>query len=187
MVQHITSPELDGDGDAAKFQLYNGSAWANAYWYLPHTAYSSPVSQIVYDFYLYIPSTYANSPQAIEFEAQQNVNNKIYNFAWQANYGGNNWRVFNYATKSWEATSVPFSRFSTNTWHHIVAVYATSGSYVIHKSLTIDGQTTTVNISHLATSVSTGNGFTNAFQLDANSAGTGYYVYVDNMSVSVTQ
>jgi hypothetical protein len=49
----------------------------------------------------------------------------------------------------------------------------------------VDGQVFNTNIAHEATQTGTGPEFTNAFQLDLNSASNPYNVFVDNMQVTV--
>jgi hypothetical protein len=50
----------------------------------------------------------------------------------------------------------------------------------------VDGVRHVIGKSHQATPTSDTNPqFTNAFQLDLNSAATAYHVYVDNMTVSI--
>ena len=74
--------------------------------------------------------------------------------------------------------------FAGDAWHHIIAVYHASGTQTIHDSLTVDGTTYPVNLTHNA--LFTGNGleFTNAFQVDLNGSSTPYQVYIDNMTVT---
>ena len=143
------------------------------------------MSYLRYEFDLYIPAQYASAPQAIEFECQQNANGYTYNYAWQADYASKTWRVFNYTTKHWEGTSVALQPFTPDAWHHIIAMYHASGTQVIHDSITVDGITHPVNITHDA--LFTGNGLelTNAFQVDLDGNSSPYHVYVDNMTVSL--
>lgn len=184
MTRGLTSPALDGS--ASKFSISGSTPYTNGYWWLTHAAPSRGVTYLAYDFYLYVPSGYQNAPQAIEFECQQRVSGWVYNFAWQANYAGNTWRIFNYVTKTWENSGIALQRFSPGTWHHIVAEYHTNTSShtVYHDALTIDGVRHAVN--HADPAKYTGNWsneFTNAFQLDLNRYDTAYHVYVDDMQV----
>ena len=126
-------------------------------------------------------------PQAIEFECQQILNGYVYNFSWQALYPGNTWRIFDYGLKQWQATGIPLTRFTPGTWHHIFVEYHndTVAHTVIHDAITVDGVRTPVNITHNAFfSGAANNQFTNAFQLDSNSAATPYSVYVDQMKIT---
>jgi hypothetical protein len=186
MVQNITSPSLDGS--AAQFTIGGDHAYSNAYWYINHPASTKLIKTLTYDFWLYVPAKFANTPQAIEFESEQHVNGLIYNYAWQADYGSKTWRVFNYTAKKWESSGITFALFAPDTWHHIVAEYHADGSVGYHDALSIDGVRHPVSISYPATPKSNlGNQFTNAFQLDLNGQKTPYSVYVDKMDISYTQ
>ena len=192
IVTHVGSPSEDGS--AAQFQTDSGSqvSYSGDYWYVRHGALASQLSTLQYSFDLYVPSQFASGGiiQAIEFECQQNIGGNTFNFAWQDDYNGSHqWRVFNYATKSWEPTGIAFTQFSANTWHHIVANFHTSGTQLFHDSITVDGTTYTPTQNNVHTAPHTGQGdiFNNAFQLDLNVNGTGYYVFVDNMSINYTR
>ena len=183
MSRGITSPTTDGS--STQFKIGGAYPYKNAYWYIGRTpSPSTPLKYLRYEFDLYVPAAYATAPQAIEFECQQKAGGYIYNFAWQANYAGKVWRIFDYVNRKWDATPLKFSGFSPDTWHHIIAEYHTSGSKVVHDALTIDGVRYVVNIAHAAKSTTTGHYLTNAFQLDLNGKATDYKVYVDGMKVS---
>jgi len=182
LTQGISSPSLSGS--SADFYVNGGPAYTGGYYFIEQPTLPNPVTNLQYDFDLYIPAQYVDAPQAIEFEAQQTVNGNTYNYAWQADYASNSWRVFNYTSKNWEPSGLPLQRFAPNTWHHITAVFHAAGTQAVHDSLTVDGQTTTVNIAHQATQTGTGLEFTNGFQVDLNSTSTPYHVYVDNMKLT---
>ena len=184
MARGITSPSRDGS--SSKYSISGGAAYSNGYWFIDHKAPTHGVTYLAYDFYLYVPSGYQNAPQAIEFECQQRVGGWVYNFAWQADYADNSWRIFNYGTRTWNSVGLGLQRFSAGTWHHIVAEFHanTSTHTGYHDALTIDGVRHAVNKATAAKY--TGNWtprFTNGFQLDQNSGPTAYHVYVDNMQI----
>ena len=183
MERGITDPALDGS--STEFKISGSHPFKNAYWYMEHSGSPSrPVSYLKYEFEIYVPGEYANAPQAIEFESQQKANGRVYNFAWQADYAHSEWRVYNYASRAWEASGLSFSGFAPNTWHHIVAEFHAEGSETIHDALTVDGVRHVVNIKGPSKSASSGHYLTNAFQLDLNDRATPYHVYVDNMSLT---
>lgn len=178
----ITSPSKDGS--ATEFSIGGSNPFKNGYWYIRQTAPTAPVQYLKYEFDLYVPKAYVNAPQAIEFECQQKASGYKYNFAWQANYPGHSWRIFDYVNRKWDASGLRFDGFTPDTWHHIIAEYHTDGKYVVHDALTVDGVRKVVNSRHAALASSTGRSFTNAFQLDLNGKATDYKVYVDGMKVS---
>jgi hypothetical protein len=182
LTRGITTPSKDGS--ATEFWIGGNNAYKNAYWYIQQSAPAAPVKYLKYEFDLYIPKAYASAPQAIEFECQQKVNGYKYNFAWQANYPGHSWRIFDFVNRKWDASGLRFDGFTPDTWHHIVAEYHTEGTSVYHDALTVDGVRKVVNIRHGAKASVSGRSFTNAFQLDLNGRATDYKVYVDGMKVS---
>jgi len=180
MVQHIASPSLTGN--ATRFSI-SGPAYSNGFWYHEDPVANKTFSYLAYDFDIYIPKGYENTPQAIEFEVQQRINGRLYNYAWQALYAGNIWRTFDYGTKRWIAPPIPPRRLSPGVWHHIRAEYHAEGSQSVHDALTVDGVRTAVRIVHNSVATS-GQELENAFQLDLNGSGSPFHVFVDNMKVT---
>jgi hypothetical protein len=185
MIRGISFPTLSGS--SAEFTIGGNAPYANAYWYYRHQPISAAVKSLRYEFDLYVPAASQNAPQAIEFECQQRLDGYVYNFAWQAEYAGSQWRVFNYTAQHWENSGIALQRFSPDTWHHIVAEYHNdAGTHTTyHDALTIDGVRYPLSITHPATPTTAGDEFTNAFQLDLNSGPTAFQVYVDNMRITL--
>ena len=186
MIRGITFPTLSGS--SAEFKIGGTQPFANGYWFIGHQAPTRAFKSLRYEFDLYIPAGMENLPQAIEFEIQQKLGGRVYNFAWQAVYPGNRWRVFNYTTRVWEDSGVAFQRFTAGTWHHIAADFHDDSTTHIayHDALTIDGVRHALHITHTGTPSSSGTKFTNAFQLDLNGSAADYKVYVDNMKITYT-
>ena len=175
------------DGSSTQFSIAASVPFTNGYFYQKHAPVPTQIGALTYEFDLYIPTGSENLPQAIEFECQQILNGWVYNFSWQALYPGNQWRIFDYSLKQWDSTGIAFTRFTPGSWHHIMAEYHndTVAHTVLHDALTVDGVRIPVNITHNAFfSGATNNQFTNAFQLDSNSAAAPYSVYVDKMKIT---
>jgi hypothetical protein len=179
----ITSPSEDSI--ATEFSISSNTAFANAYFFQQHGPVTSQINSLTYEFDLFIPNGLENAPQAIEFECQQTLNGWVYNFAFQADYSSNQWRIFDYGAKQWDNSGLPLVRFSPGTWHHLIAEYHndTTGHVVIHDALTIDGVRHVFNIRHNAFNSGGGNQFSNAVQLDTNSQTTPYKIFVDKMNI----
>jgi hypothetical protein len=185
MIRGITFPTIDGS--SSEFYI-SGPRYANGYWYLPHAPVNTGLGYLRYEFNLYVPLASANAPQAIEFECQQRINGWVYNFAWQADYAANQWRIFNYVLKRWDYSGIPLQRFAPGTWHHIIAEYhnSLSAHAVYHDALTVDGVRYGVNKTHPAKYTGNwSNQFTNAVQLDLNGSGTAYKIFVDAMQITI--
>jgi hypothetical protein len=181
----IASPSEDGS--STQFSIAATVPYTNGYFYQSHTPVTRQINALTYEFDIYIPAGSENLPQGIEFECQQILNGWVYNFSWQALYPGNQWRIFDYGLKRWDATGIALTRFTPGTWHHIVAEYHndTVAHTVLHDALTVDGVRTPVNITHNAFfSGAVNNQFTNAVQLDSNSTAAPYGVFIDQMKIA---
>jgi hypothetical protein len=175
------------DGSSTQFSIAATIPFTNGYFYQSHTPVTKQINALTYEFDLYIPAGSETLPQAIEFECQQILNGWVYNFSWQALYPGNQWRIFDYGLKRWDATGIALTRFTPGTWHHIVAEYHndTVAHTVLHDALTVDGVRMPVNITHNAFfSGAVNNQFTNAVQLDSDSTAAAYSVFIDQMKIT---
>jgi hypothetical protein len=175
------------DGSSTQFSIAASVPYTNGYFYQQHTPVTAQINALTYEFDLYIPAGAETLPQGIEFECQQILDGWVYNFSWQALYPGNQWRIFDYGLKRWDATGIALTRFTPGTWHHIVAEYHndTVAHTVLHDALTVDDVRMPVNITHNAFfSGAVNNQFTNAVQLDSNSTAAAYSVFVDQMKIT---
>ena len=181
---NVTSPSESGA--SANFSIVPAGAYTNAYWWQEHPVVSSQLNALVYEFDIYFPAGAETASQAIEFKVQQQLGGWTYNFAMQANFTSGMWRIFNLAAGGWDATSVPVSRFTSGTWHHILveAHNDVTAHVVVHDAITVDGVRNVLNVQHNAVQTGASDKFTNSFQLDSNSAGQAYNVYLDEMKVS---
>ena len=213
-VEWLQSPNQDGQ--SVKFPTQNpADPYNTAYWWVVHTAPQSLAHYYKYELDLWIPSGFGNTPQGIEWECQQTVNGYVYNFAWQAQYvrstsGGldNRYKVYRYPSSSggggWEEVGLPLTRYPENQWTHIVAEYHVDQSGTVwHDALTISNSLGTTRLDPYWYDPGTGayksishvppfwsgrdNQFSNAFQLDVNSSGTEYHVFVDKVRLTYVQ
>src|SRR6267142_1466682 len=174
------------DGSSTEFSIASALPFTNGYFFQEHTPISNGLAALTYEFDVYVSPGKEDLPQAIEFECQQILNGWVYNFSWQAVYPSDTWRIFDYALKRWDDTSVPFAHFSPGAWHHVVAEFHndTAAHRVVHDAITVDGARHAVNIVHNAFHSGAAKAeFTNAIQLDINAARADYNIYVDKMSI----
>jgi hypothetical protein len=177
------SPSLDGN--SLQFSIQALNPYANGYWWYKGSATYASSRHMAYEFQLYIPSAAREASQAVEFEFQQSSGGMTFNFAWQANFSRGVWRNFDYANRTWVATNVPLNMLTPDAWHLIRVEGTRTDSTVTNTSITIDGVTHTVNSQFAAKNTGARDQFTNAFQLDSNSAMDPYSVYVDSMKVEI--
>jgi hypothetical protein len=192
----VSSPSEDGT--AMHFTTIGESGiiggYGTSYWWKTHSSPpAAKISYVRYEFDLYIPAAYVNTPQAIEFECQQRLNGNIFNFAWQAEYYGttsNRWRTFDYANSAWQDSGLALTRFSGDTWHHVIAEFHIDNAtnQIHHDGLTIDGTRLfpTSNFVHNPAGTTASAELTNAIQEDMNSSNTGYTLYTDHMKLTYT-
>jgi hypothetical protein len=175
------------DGSSTQFSIAASVPYTNGYFYQKHTPVAAQIGALTYEFDIYIPAGSETLPQGIEFECQQILDGWVYNFSWQALYPGDQWRIFDYGLKRWDATGLAFTPFTPGTWHHIVAEYHNDivAHTLLHDALTVDGVRMPVNITHNAFfSGAVNNQFTNAVQLDSNSTAAAYSVFIDQMKIT---
>src|SRR5215471_8296399 len=144
----IASPSEDGS--STEFSIAATVPYTNAYFYQEQTPVTGQINALTYELDIYIPQGMDTAPQAIEFECQQMLGGWVYNFGWQALYGQNIWRIFDYRLKQWNATTITFTPFTPGTWHHILAEYHNdiTTHTVYHDAITVDGTRYPVNVTH---------------------------------------
>lgn len=173
------------DGLSSKFAIAALNPYANAYWWYVDSPTYVTSKHVAYEFQLYLPTTARDNSQAVEFEFQQSSGGMTYNFAWQADFSHGVWRNFDFLNRAWVATTVPISMLTPNTWHLIRVEGTRTDTTVTNTSITIDGTAYTVNSQFAAKNTGAADKFTNAFQLDSDSAMDPYSVYVDSMKVEI--
>src|SRR3954468_4738423 len=173
------------DGDSSKFSIQALNPYANAYWWYVDSPTYATSKHVAYEFQLYISSGARDASQAVEFEYQQSSGGMTYNFAWQADFSHGVWRNFDFANRAWVATSVPLTMLTPDTWHLIRVEGTRDDTTVTNTSITIDCTAHAVNSHFAAKNTGAADKFTNAFQLDSDSAMHPYSVYVDKMKVEI--
>jgi len=182
-VADATTPSLDGL--SSKFSIQALASYANAYWWYVDSPTYVTSKHVVYEFELYVSSAARDASQAVEFEFQQSSGGMTYNFAWQANFSGGTWRNFDYVHRAWVATTVPLTELTPDTWHKIRVEGTRTDTTLTNTSISIDGNTHTVNSQFAAANTGGADKFTNAFQLDSDKNMDPYSVYVDSMKVEI--
>jgi hypothetical protein len=175
---------LSRDGTAALFNVSaTGAPYANAYWYQKRLG-TVPATHFELEFDVYIPAASVLASHAIEFEAQQSLSGKTYDYAWQGLLSGTKtWRYFDKVNRHWIDSKIPVN-LAADTWHHIKAEYSrTTDNRTNYVALTVDGLKTPVNVTQAALVASSKDYLANAFQMDTDKFGSAYSVYMDKLTL----
>jgi hypothetical protein len=175
----ISSPSMDGT--ASQFHLGGSQPYTNAIWWRK-VVQNTTATNFVYDMYLYMKDPAAS--QALEFSANQTVNNRRYKFSTQCAFNSGVWRIYSPFSKSWIATSATCKRLSAYQWHHITLEYKRANGKANFISVTVDGVKQYLNKS-LDTYYVNDNWIYVHFQADGNRYQTDYSTWIDKMKLTV--
>lgn len=141
------------------------------------------ISNFTYDVYFYGDNL--DSSEALEFDINQFFGGMGFIFGHECRIAaGNEWDVWDNANGKWIHTGVPCHP-NSNSWNHVILqVHRTSDNHLTYQSITLNGQTTTLNWSFEHGSAENWYGVTVNFQMDGNSKQDSYNVYLDNLTVS---
>jgi hypothetical protein len=136
----------------------------------------------VYDVYFYAKNI--SYSQALEFDINQFTGGKSFIWGHECRIaGGHQWDIYDNINKKWVPTGVSCWP-KNNAWNHLVIqVQRTSGGRLLYKSITLNGQTATLNIYKYPTSTSW-HGVTINYQQDGNSQMYDYPIWLDKVNFS---
>jgi hypothetical protein len=189
--QGVGSPSLSGK--ATQFDIGGQTNYADALWNnhligdyssqgLPDGGHSLAPSlhNFIYDVYFY--SDNMNASQGVEFDINQFVNGKSFIWGHECRIaGGNEWDIWDNQGMKWHATGIPCHP-KNNAWNHVVIqVQRTSDDHLIFQSISLNGQTSTLNYKESPTSTGW-YGVTINYQMDGNSSQQPYSVWLDNLN-----
>ena len=189
--QGVTSPSITGS--AMQFNLGGQTQFADALWnnhlvgdFSSHGLFDSGQSiassahNFIYDVYFYVSDLSAS--QAVEFDINQFVNGHSYIWGHECRIkGGNQWDIWDNQGMKWHATGVGCWP-KANAWNHVVLqAQRTSDGHLLFQSITLNGQTATLN--YYESPTSTGwRGITINYQMDGNQWQQPYTVYLDQLN-----
>jgi len=179
VLQNQSAPSLSGQ--AAKFDLWGATPYANALWWKQLTANNAATNfKYDQDFYLTTPGL----SQALEFDVNQSDGTTKFIFGTQCNFRGNGmWDVWDTANAAWRATAVPCPVPTANVWHHLTWELQRNSSQTIFVAVTLDGQRQAVNQTYNAKPV-TASEVNVAFQMDGDFAQHPYTAWLDNVTLT---
>ena len=192
MYQGNTSTTLSGK--STQFNLGGNLAYSDVLWNnhligdfssqgLPDSGHTlvPTLHDFTYDVFFY--SGNANSAEALEFDINQFFNGMGFTFGHECRIeGGNEWDVWDNTNYRWVATGIPCYP-NMNAWNHLVIqVSRTGNNQLLYKSITLNGQTHTLNWTYPPFSAPGWYGITVNYQMDGDYRQTAYTVYVDKLN-----
>jgi hypothetical protein len=124
--------------------------------------------------------------EALEFDINQFFDGMGFIFGHECRIAaGNEWAVWDNQNAHWVGTGVPCHP-NSNAWNHVtLKMHRTSDNHLTYESITLNGQTSTLNWSFAHGSApGTWYGVTLNYQMDGNVHQDSYNVYLDNLNIS---
>ncbi len=191
MTQGVSSPALSGNSarmDVGGQTVYSDGLWNNhligdfSSQGLPDYNHSivPNVHNFTYDVYFY--ATNLTVSQALEFDINQFVNGQSFIWGHECRIvGGNQWDIWDNPGQKWHPTGIPCNPVN-NAWNHLVIqVQRTSANHLLFQSITLNGQTATLNYDETPTPT-TWYGITVNYQQDGDSRQQPYSIWLDKLT-----
>jgi major membrane immunogen (membrane-anchored lipoprotein) len=191
MTQGISSPSVSGYAtrmDIGGQTVYSDGLWNNhligdfSSRGLPDNDRSiiPAVHNFTYDVYFYLDDVSVS--QALEFDINQFVNGQSFIWGHECRIaGGHEWDIWDNPGQKWHATGIPCNPVS-NSWNHLVLqAQRTSDNHLLFKSITLNGQTATLNYYENPTPTNW-YGVTINYQQDGNYKQQPYSVWLDKLT-----
>ena len=136
-----------------------------------------------YDVYFYGDDL--GAAEALEFDINQYFGGMGFIWGHECRIAdGNQWDVFDNAKGAWTPTGVPCYP-NSNSWNHLtLKVQRTSDNHMTYQSITLNGQTYTLNWTLDHGSAPNWYGVTINYQMDGNYQQEAYQVYLDQLTFS---
>ena len=193
MTQSVSSPSLSGNSsrmDIGGETVYSDILWNNhlignfSSQGMPdnnHTIIPN-LHNFTYDVYFYVDDP--SISQAVEFDINQFVGGLSYIWGHECRIaGGNEWDIWDNPGQKWHPTGVACNPLA-NSWNHLtLQVQRTSDNQLLFESITLNGETATLNYSENPTPT-TWYGVTINYQQDGNHQQTPYSVWLDKLNFS---
>lgn len=193
--QNVSSTSIDGKSTQSS---YGGGTtkWGDVLWnnHLIGAFSSQNISDskhtlvptlhnFTYDVYFWVKD--ASVSQAMEFDINQFTGGHSFIWGHECRIaGGHEWDVYDNVNKRWVATGIACNPVS-GAWNHLVInVQRTSANQLLFKTITLNGNTGTVNRTY-SPGTTSWNGVTINYQLDGNVNGTPYTVYLDKLNFTI--
>jgi len=141
---------------------------------------NSGLHNFVYDVYFF--GNQIGAAQALEFDINQFVNGKSYIWGHECRIGGGNqWDVWDNPGQTWHPTGVGCHPLN-NQWNHVtIQVQRTSDDHLLFHSITLNGNTATLNRYDTPTQTAW-SGITVNYQQDGNEKQQPYSIWLDKFN-----
>ena len=192
MYQGIKSPALSGN--STQFNIGGTMDYSDVLWNnhligdlssqgLPDSNHTlvPTLHNFTYDVWFY--STNIGSAQAIEFDINQFFNGMGFTWGHECRIdGGNEWDVWDNTNDKWVPTGISCYPLQ-NAWNHVtIQVQRTTDNHLLYQSITLNGQTHTLNWTYSPYSAPGWWGITINYQMDGNYQQSPYTVYLDELN-----
>lgn len=183
--QNIASPSMDNN--AAQFSIGPSPpgciGYCNTLFFNP-VAGGNNVSHFIYDLYFMIDKP--NFAQALEFDLNQTFDGNRWVWGSECNFNDSGkWDIWNNAPNTgWVPTNIDCKPFPANTWIHLVWNVERVKDQVHYISLTVADQTYQVDTYYPNQADWTLEEIDNAFQMDLDSNGDPYNVWLDKVNLT---
>jgi hypothetical protein len=188
LTQNVSSPSMDGK--SAEFSMASTgpgtpcAGYCNMLYFNP-VAGGNNVTHLIYDLYFYIDNP--DAPQALEFDMNQTYGGQRWTWGSECNFKADGvWDIWNDAPHTgWQPTTIPClaSDFQANSWNHLTWDVQQNGNQVQYNTLTLNGVVHQVNTIYPNEQNWTLEEIDTAFQMDLDSSGTPYHVWLDEVNL----
>ena len=193
MQQGATSPSLSGN--STEFNIGGQTLYSDVLWNNHLVGdFAAPgmedeakkivpsVHNFTYEVSFFVPAIWKS--QALEFDINQFVDGKSFIWGHECRIaGGNEWDIWNDQAQAWKPTGIACNPVS-NSWNNLVIqVQRTSDDQLLFQSITLNGQTATLNYQESPTATNW-YGITINYQQDGNALQEPYSVWLDWMNFS---
>jgi hypothetical protein len=182
MARNQSTPSLDGNS----VEFHNSGVWGDALWW-SKLGEQDNATNFLWDFHFRVEDAATNAAQALEFDAFQFREGYNYMMGSQCNYAAGVWDVWDEANGKWVHSKIACPKFSPGTWHHVqwyMQRVAGSPQYTF-VTLVVDGVAYAVNQTYSAKNVGWSKNVGVQYQLDVNSSGAGYEMWVDRSTLTL--
>jgi len=188
----IKSPSLSGN--ATQYNIGGDMDYSDVLWNnhligdfstqgMPDTNHTIVPSLHSFTYDVYFWGNNLNASQALEFDINQFFNGMGFTWGHECRVGGGNeWDIWDNVHAHWTPTGIPCYP-NENAWNHLtIQVQRTSNNQLLYQSITLNGQTHTLNWTYAPFSASGWYGVTVNYQMDGNSKQSSYSVYLDKLN-----